>query len=142
MAVSDVFIVKSLAVSAVRYGLSFAAEKAVTKAIVEDALVETGVKDAEKAVTEGIAEQRVFQVTPDGVALPPESKYAIPSEYVENPYRSGSYGEVVNGKFSEKLRIDPPTPPGSKGPNYSHYHLNGKSTHYSPRLGERNPGFK
>jgi hypothetical protein len=60
----------------------------------------------------------VIHVTPDGVALPKGRK--IPDHYVENPHgRPGSYGEMVDGKFQEKLRIDPATPPGKKGPNYS-----------------------
>ncbi len=83
----------------------------------------------------------VIQVTKDGVALPPGAKHKIPDHYVQNPHRSGSYGEVVDGKFKERLRIDPPTPPGQKGPNYSHYHKDGKGTHYSPRLGDKDPGF-
>jgi hypothetical protein len=40
MAVSDVFILKSLAVSAIRHSLTLAAEKAAAKVIVEDASVE------------------------------------------------------------------------------------------------------
>jgi hypothetical protein len=76
------------------------------------------------------------------VALPPGAKYQIPDSYVQNPYRSGSYGEMINGKFVERLRVDPATLPGQKGPDYSHYHLNGKGTHYSPRPGDKNPGFK
>jgi len=72
----------------------------------------------------------VYIVTKDGVALPPGSKHKIPDNYVQNPHRSGSYGEIVNGKFKERLRIDPPTPSGQKGPNYSHYHNNGKGAHY------------
>ena len=77
----------------------------------------------------------------DGVAIPPEKKYDIPENYVENPNRPGSYGEIVDGKFKERLRIDPATPPGEKGPNYSHYHKNGKGTHYSPRACDSDPGF-
>ena len=84
----------------------------------------------------------VFVVTRDGVVLPKGKKYKIPDHYVENPhFRNGSYGEYVNGRFKEKLRIDPATLPGKKGPNYSHYHKNGKRAHYSPRPGDRNPGF-
>ena len=94
--------------------------------------------DAAKSV--GAADD-VFHVTPQGVALPPGPKYKIPSSYVENPYRAGSYGVVENGKFVEKLRIDPGTPPGMKGPDYSHYHLDGGKTHYSPKAGDLNPGF-
>jgi hypothetical protein len=80
-------------------------------------------------------------VTPQGVAIPSSSKYQIPNHYVENIKRMGSYGEYVNGKFVEKLRIDQVTAPGMKGPNYSHYHLNGKSSHYSPHPGASDPGF-
>jgi hypothetical protein len=43
--------------------------------------------------------------------------------YVENNYRKGSYGEMINGEYSERLRIDPATLPGKKRPNHSHYHL-------------------
>ncbi len=96
---------------------------------------EQGVKDVCNPSSEQI------NVTPDGVALPAQSKYQIPRNYVENPHRSGSYGEYINGKFVEKLRIDPATPPGMKGPNNSHYHLDGKGTHYSPEPGMKNPGF-
>jgi hypothetical protein len=83
----------------------------------------------------------VIHVTKDGVALPPGAKHKIPDNYVQNPHRPGNYGEVVDGKFKERLRIDPATPPGQKGPNYSHYHKNGKGTHYSPRPGDKDPGF-
>ncbi|MBZ4421419.1 hypothetical protein [Myxococcus sp. RHSTA-1-4] len=88
------------------------------------------------------ADNDEFRVTPDGVALPKGPKHKIPGGYIENPHRSGSYGEIVNGKFKERLRIDPPTPPGQKGPNTSHYHLDGKGTHYSPAPGDKDPGFK
>ena len=83
----------------------------------------------------------VIRVTKEGVAIPSDAKYAIPSRYAENPYRTGSYGEVVDGKFVERLRIDPATPPGMKGPNYSHYHNDNGRGHYSPRPGDRDPGF-
>ena len=96
-------------------------------------------KEAVKKVF--ITNTDTVHVTTQGVAIPSYTKYRIPSHYVENVNRSGSYGEYVNGKFIEKLRIDPATSPGMKGPNYSHYHLNGKSTHYSPRPGTRDPGF-
>ena len=69
----------------------------------------------------------VIQVTPDGIALPPGKK--IPDSLVENPYRPGSYGIIENGKFKETLRIDPPTPPEKKGPNYSHFHVNDGKEH-------------
>ena len=83
----------------------------------------------------------VIHVTKDGVALPPGAKHKIPDNYVQNPHRSGNYGEIVDGKYKERLRIDPATPPGQKGPNYSHYHKNGKGKHYSPRDGDSDPGF-
>jgi hypothetical protein len=47
---------------------------------------------------------------------------------------------MENNKYEEKLRIDPATPPGKKGPNTSHYHRNRKSTHYVPD--GKDPGFK
>lgn len=109
-----------------------------------------------KAATEGVAAAKTaasgvgtgargsgeaIHVTKSGVALPPGAKYQIPEGYVQNPNRSGSYGETVDAKFKERLRIDPPTPTGQKGPNYSHYHLDGKGTHYSPRPGDKDPGF-
>jgi len=82
-----------------------------------------------------------MHVTPQGVVIPTGAKYQIPKHYVENKRRLGSYGEFLNGKFVEKLRINPPTPPGMKGPNHSHYHLNGKTTHYSPLNNQIDPGF-
>jgi hypothetical protein len=98
--------------------------------------------DAAKGVgTAAKGSGEAIQVTESGVALLPGAKHQIPEGYVQNPHRSGSYGEVVDGKFKERLRIDPPTPPGQKGPNYSHYHRDGKGTHYSPRPGDKDPGF-
>jgi hypothetical protein len=73
------------------------------------------------------AEKSIILVTKEGVALPKGAK--IPSEFVENPFRSSNYGIIQDGKFIEKLRIDPATPAGMKGPNYSHYHLNGSGNH-------------
>lgn len=63
--------------------------------------------------------------------------------YIESPYRNGSYGILdENSKYVEKLRIDPATPPGKKGPRYSHYHIDGGKEHFSPRPGDNNPlGF-
>ena len=84
----------------------------------------------------------VIQVTKDGVAFEKSQKYTIPKDYVENVHRRASYGVMENGKFKEKLRIDPATLPGRKGPNYSHYHLNNTGTHYSPRLNDKDPGFR
>lgn len=67
-------------------------------------------------------------VTPDGVVLPRDAY--IPNDLVENPYgRAGSYGKMIDGKFVETLRIDPATASGYKGPNQSHFHLNGGKTH-------------
>ncbi|WP_439529142.1 hypothetical protein [Pannonibacter sp.] len=92
--------------------------------------------------TIGRKSDEVIHVTKNGVAFPAGAKHDILESYVQNPHRSGSYGEVVDGKFKERLRIDPPTPPGQKGPNYSHYHRDGKGTHYSPRPGDKDPGFR
>jgi RHS repeat-associated protein len=85
--------------------------------------------------------KKIIHVTPQGIALPPSSKYKIPSHYIENVKRPGSYGIKVDGKFIEKLRIDPATLPNRKGPNYSHYHKDGKKTHYSPLTENTDPGF-
>ncbi|RMZ60053.1 hypothetical protein D1632_10705 [Chryseobacterium nematophagum] len=68
-----------------------------------------------------------FVVTKEGVVLP-RNAY-IPKNYIENPYRSSSYGVYENGKFIEKLRIDPATQKGFKGPNENHFHINGGSKH-------------
>ncbi len=94
-------------------------------------------------VTKGAGKKAndVIHVTKDGVALPPGAKHKIPDNYVQNPHRSGNYGEIVDGKYKERLRIDPATPLGQKGPNYSHYHKNGKGKHYSPKEGDPDPGF-
>ncbi|WP_317126437.1 RHS repeat domain-containing protein [Pedobacter psychroterrae] len=73
------------------------------------------------------AEKSVFTVTREGVVLPKGTK--IPDNLVENPFRSSSYGEMINGKFVEKLRIDPPTPVNMKGPGVGHFHLNGGKEH-------------
>ena len=97
---------------------------------------------AQERVTASTSADGAFQVTTQGVVLPKDSKYKIPEAYIENQKRPGSYGEKVDGKFQERLRIDPATPPGSKGPNTSHYHLNGKGTHYSPAPGSKDPGFQ
>jgi len=84
-----------------------------------------------------------YIVTPDGVAVKNIDKYKIPDNYVENPHgRTGSYGVIENGKFKEKLRVDPATPTGKKGPEHSHYHLDGKGEHYSPNpKDKKDPGF-
>lgn len=84
---------------------------------------------------------QVFSVTDKGVILPKDAKYQIPVNYIENSKlpNGTSYGIMENGKFVEKLRIDKGTLPGMKGPNQSHYHLNGKGKHYFP--GKTDPGF-
>lgn len=84
-----------------------------------------------------------YIVTPNGVTVKNIDKYKIPDNYIENPHgRTGSYGVMENGKFKEKLRIDPETPSGKKGPNHSHYHLDGKGEHFSPNpKDKRDPGF-
>ncbi len=121
---------------AIGLGVLAASTKAASKQVasgtevVGEVAAKRGVKNADD----------VIHVTPDGVSLPKGRK--IPDHYVENPHgRPGSYGEMVDGKFQEKLRIDPATPPGKKGPNYSHYHKDGKRPHYSPRPGDKDPGF-
>lgn len=66
-------------------------------------------------------------VTPDGVVLPEGAE--IPNNLIDNPYYpgKGSYGIIdQNGNFQEIVRIDQGTPPGFKGPNESHFHLNNK----------------
>ena len=83
--------------------------------------------DLVAAKTETNVGKNVFTVTKEGVVLPKGAK--IPSQFIQNPYRSSSYGILENGKFVEKLRIAPPTAPGFKGPNYSHFHLNGSGKH-------------
>jgi RHS repeat-associated protein len=90
----------------------------------------------------GEATEDVIQITKDGVALPKGRN--IPSDLIENPYRSGSYGRINpnTGKFEEILRIDPATLKGKKGPNYSHYHLNKGDEHFSPRPGDKDPWFE
>lgn len=72
-------------------------------------------------------ENSVLTVTSEGVVLPRGAK--IPNSFVENPYRHGSYGVMENGKFIEKLRIDPATPINKKGPGVSHFHLDGEKEH-------------
>jgi len=44
---------------------------------------------------------------------------------------------MVDGKFRrESLGLDPATPAGKKGPNYSHYHKEGNTVSLHP-----NPGY-
>lgn len=44
-------------------------------------------------------------------------------------YRIGSFGKIIDGKYIEILRIDNGTFTGFKGPNNSHFHLNGNKEH-------------
>ncbi|QES88698.1 FG-GAP-like repeat-containing protein [Rhizosphaericola mali] len=70
----------------------------------------------------------VIIVTKDGIALPKGAK--IPTEFIENQRRAGDYGFInEGGKFESKVRIDPATPINKKGPNDSHFHLNGEKEH-------------
>ncbi len=69
----------------------------------------------------------IFTVTNNGIVLPKGAK--IPSNLIENPNRSGSYGTMQNNKFIEKLRLDSATPINKKGPGVSHFHLDGKKEH-------------
>ena len=97
---------------------------------------------ASKGLKEVVKGRDVIHVTPQGVAIPSDAKYKIPKHFVENKNRMGSYGEFVKDKFVEKLRIDPPTPTGMNGPNYSYYHRScNPKVHYSPRPGAPDPGF-
>jgi len=81
--------------------------------------------DFVRTVTTPAKTESVFTVTKDGVVLPKGAR--IPDEFVQNPYRSSNYGIIENGNYVEKVRIDYGTPPGFKGPNDSHFHLdNGK----------------
>lgn len=84
-----------------------------------------------------VSKTKVLYVTEDGVVFDKQ----IPSNYVQNPYRKGSYGIIDpgTGKFKEMLRIDPATPRGKPGPEYPHYHLEGKSEHFSPRPSDNDP---
>lgn len=71
-------------------------------------------------------------------------KYKIPDNLIPNPHDppgTTSFGIIENGKYKEVLRIDPATPPGTRGPNYSHYHKNGKRKHLSPNGKDKDPGF-
>ena len=77
-----------------------------------------------------------FTVTKNGVVLP-HPKYNIPSTFIENPNRAGSYGEILNGKFVERIRIDPATP---KYP--THYHRDGGKEHLFPGSSKGDPGFR
>jgi hypothetical protein len=99
-----------------------------------------GISAAQGVGTAANESSDVIHVTMQGVALPPEPKYKIPDQYVSNPNPrvSGNYGEIVDGKYRERLAIHPDHGTG-RG---SHYHLDGTgSTHNSPRPGNPDPGF-
>lgn len=76
---------------------------------------------------ETLLNNNAFTVTPNGIVLP--KNIYIPQELVENPYRIGSFGKIIDGKYIEILRIDNGTFTGFKGPNNSHFHLNGNKEH-------------
>ncbi len=115
-----------------------------------EAVVTTGKKQAAKKLaneTKAAAQEITkdasndqFVVTKEGVVLPKGEKYKIPANLVENNNvpNGSSYGiiDFNTGKFNEKLRIDK----GSRVRD-SHYHKNGKSTHYSPNGKDKDPGF-
>jgi len=84
--------------------------------------VSLAVNNAAPVVQSMAANDEVFIVTREGVILPKGAK--IPDQFIENKFRSSNYGEMVNGTYLEKVRIDPGTPPGFKGPDISHFHLN------------------
>ncbi|MEO0531794.1 MAG: RHS repeat-associated core domain-containing protein [Planctomycetota bacterium] len=52
--------------------------------------------------------------------------------YTENPNRTGSFGEIIDGKFKERVRIDigDPSQPGWRGK--THLNFPGDRGHYSP----------
>ncbi len=41
----------------------------------------------------------------------------------------GHWRRLLNNKFKARVRIDPPTPIDKKGPNISHFHLDGGHEH-------------
>ena len=46
-----------------------------------------------------------------------------------NARDSWDYGEMINGAFESRVRIDMGTPRGFKGPARSHFHLNNGKEH-------------
>ena len=139
-------LAKGLGMMAKEVRMAVKVESAVVK-VEEAATTETKLLNASKVrgkpnpvaqTSEG------FQVTPDGVTFEKTPKTTIPENYVENPNRSGNYGVIdpKTGKYVEKLRIDPATPTGKKGPENSHYHVDNSKEHYSPKPGDKNPGFQ
>lgn len=100
-------------------------------AFTDIAMTALGIKEAKMALSEARAAQvtlssrNTIYVTSDGIALPKGAR--IPNDYIQNPFRSGDYGEMTNGSFKSRVRIDKGTPAGTKGPKQSHFHLdNGK----------------
>ena len=81
--------------------------------------------------TSNIRNHNVFWVTPEGIVLP--KRAYIPRSFSELKKHGSIYGFYTNPNmhkgFIETLRIDPATPPGRKGPNFSHIHLNKKKKH-------------
>jgi RHS repeat-associated protein len=123
-----------------------AAETGTVMNAADDVAKTSGLGDeAASAASAASTADDAVVVTKEGIALPKGGKYKIPENLVENPHNppgTSSYGIIDDGgKFKEAIRIDPPTPPNKKGPNYSHYHKSGKSTHYSPNGKDKDPGF-
>lgn len=76
-------------------------------------------KSSEKLVEKQVEKNKVFLVTNEGVELAKGGK--IPSNLIENPFRSSSYGIGQGRNFIEKLRIDP-----ARFAELSHFHVNGQ----------------
>jgi len=72
----------------------------------------------------------VFTVTEAGVVMPKGAK--IPAGFEANAHRGGSFGVMENGRFVEKVRIDPGTLPGFKGNSKSHFHLKNGPENFNP----------
>lgn len=103
-----------IATSAVSWGLTEVFKSSFNKVLNVEPKVDNSINSA-------------LTVTTDGVVLPKGA--LIPDDLIENPYRKGSYGIFENEKFVEKIRIDPKTLPGFKGPNNSHFHIDGGKEH-------------
>ncbi|MGX9987250.1 hypothetical protein [Soonwooa purpurea] len=106
-------------------GMLLSNEESNLKYVAIPLLVVKGKED--KALKILAAEKGVFTATKEGVILP--KGLNIPKEYIQSPYRSSSYGKMENGKFKEYLRVDPATPTGMKGPERSHFHIDGTKEH-------------
>lgn len=103
--------------------------------IASSVVVPEALAEGESLTTLGNVRPTGYMVARDGTALP-LPKYRIPDGYVENPNRAGSYGDIVDGKFVERLRLDPPS---RKYP--SHYHIDNGHDHLYPGSSKGDPGF-